>query len=191
MPARFPPHLCPQIKPVFYSLLSVRKRQGSTCQQAQTERSGFLSGSHRSVLPSPMTESGPLTPQLPPGRHLSIDGTLCLLPSPQVHPPSLGSLERLRWGEAELPSRRWNGVGGERGASTCGCVADLLGVREARIHLPVQGTPVRSLAREYHTCCRATKPMCRRHLSPCSRAREPQLLKPTRPRARAPSKRSH
>ena len=36
-----------------------------------------------------------------------------------------------------------------------------------------------SLMQEDSTCCRAT-------MSLCSRAQEPQLLKPTRPRARAP-----
>jgi len=56
-------------------------------------------------------------PQLPPGRHLSIDGTLCLPPVPSTE--SGESRQVPMGGEAELPSRSWNGVGGERGASMC------------------------------------------------------------------------
>ena len=33
-------------------------------------------------------------------------------------------------------------------------------VQWLRIHLPMQGTQVRSLAQEFFTCHRATKPMC-------------------------------
>ena len=47
-----------------------------------------------------------------------------------------------------------------------------------RIHLPTQGTQVRSLVQEYSTCLRATKPTCHNYWV-C----EPQLLKPTQPRA--------
>ena len=50
-----------------------------------------------------------------------------------------------------------------------------------RIHLPVQGTRVRSLVREDPMCCRATKPA--RHN--CW-AHTPQLLKPMRSRACVP-----
>ena len=37
-------------------------------------------------------------------------------------------------------------------------VGTSLVVQWLRIHLPVQGTQVRSLVLEYHTCCGATKP---------------------------------
>ena len=50
-----------------------------------------------------------------------------------------------------------------------------------RINVPKQETWVPSLIREDPTCFRATKAV-----SLCSRAQEPQLLKPMHPRARAP-----
>ena len=42
-----------------------------------------------------------------------------------------------------------------------------------RICLLMQGTRVRSLLQEYHTCCRATKPMLQLFEPACSRAHEP------------------
>ena len=61
-----------------------------------------------------------------------------------------------------------------------------------RIHLPMQGTRVRSLVREDPTCSGATKPVPQL-LSLRSRAHKPQLLSPhattteaRAPRARAP-----
>ena len=47
-----------------------------------------------------------------------------------------------------------------------------------RIRLPVQGTRVRFLVREDPTCRAATKLLLPQLLSLCSRAREPQLLRP-------------
>ena len=61
-----------------------------------------------------------------------------------------------------------------------------------RIRLPMEGTPVRSLAQEDPTCCGATKRFAPQLMSQHSRAREPQLLSPRAtttvacaPRARA------
>ena len=74
-------------------------------------------------------------------------------------------------------------------------------VQWLRIHLPMQGTQVRSLVWEDPTCRRATKPVCCNYWArvpqllkaACSRARVPQLLSPHAatteahaPRARAP-----
>ena len=67
-----------------------------------------------------------------------------------------------------------------------------------RIHLPTQGTRVRSLVQEDPTCHGATKPMCHNYwacaLEPTSHnywACEPQLLKPTRLEPVLLNKRSH
>ena len=49
-------------------------------------------------------------------------------------------------------------------------------VQWIRICLLMQDTRVRSLLQEYHTCCRATKPMLRLFEPACSRAHDPQLL---------------
>ena len=57
-------------------------------------------------------------------------------------------------------------------------------VQSIRIHLPMQGTRVRSLGGEDPTCCRATKPVPQPP-SPCSRARRPQPPSPSS-RARRP-----
>lgn len=117
MPARFPPHLCPQIKPVFYSLLSVRKRQGSTCQQAQTERSGFLSGSHRSVLPSPMRGSGPLTPPTPSGQTSIYRRNPVSAPQPPIPSTESGESREAPMGGSRTSKqkmeRSWWGEGGK------------------------------------------------------------------------------
>ena len=59
-----------------------------------------------------------------------------------------------------------------------------------RIHLPMQGTRVRALVWEDPTCRGAAKPV-HQLLSPCSRACEPQLLKPTRLEPMLCVKRSH
>ena len=65
-------------------------------------------------------------------------------------------------------------------------------------NLPMQGTRVRALVRENHTCCRATKPVCHNYwactLEPVSHnywARVPQLLKPTCLEPVLCNKRSH
>ena len=67
-----------------------------------------------------------------------------------------------------------------------------------RIHLPMQGTQVRALAREDPTCHGATKPVCHNYwacaLEPMSHnywARVPQLLKPVRLEPVLRNKRSH
>ena len=52
--------------------------------------------------------------------------------------------------------------------------------------LPMQETQVRSLVPEDPTCPGASKPVCHNCLDLCSRAWEPQLLKPSGPRACAP-----
>ena len=62
-------------------------------------------------------------------------------------------------------------------------------VQSIRIHLPMQGTRVRSLGGEDPTCCRATKPVPQPP-SPCSRARRPQPPSPSS-RARRPQHRVH
>ena len=66
-------------------------------------------------------------------------------------------------------------------------------VQWLRIRLPMQRTWVRSLVREDPTCCGATKPVRHNYwdyaLEPASPdywAHAPQVLKPTRPRARVP-----
>ena len=59
-----------------------------------------------------------------------------------------------------------------------------------RNHLPMQGTWVRTLVREDPTCHRATKPM-RHNYWACTRARKPQLLKPTHLEPMFCNKRSH
>ena len=70
-------------------------------------------------------------------------------------------------------------------------------VQWLRIHLPIQGTRVRSLAREDATCRRATKPMGHNYWA-CSattteahtpRARAPQQEKPLQWEVRAPQRR--
>ena len=43
-------------------------------------------------------------------------------------------------------------------------------VQQLRIHLPVQGTWVRSLVQEDPTCCRATKPVCHSYWSHTSQS---------------------
>ena len=53
-------------------------------------------------------------------------------------------------------------------------------VQWLRIHLPMQGTQVQSLAWKDPADCRATKPRAPQLLSLRSRARMPQLLKPVR-----------
>ena len=65
-------------------------------------------------------------------------------------------------------------------------------VQWLRIHLPMQGTQVRALVQEDHTCHRATKPVHHNYwacaLEPKSHncwAPAPQLLKPVSPRAHA------
>ena len=55
-----------------------------------------------------------------------------------------------------------------------------------RIHLPMQGTQVRALAREYPTCRRATKPVHHNYW-----AHMPQLLKPVHLEPVLRNKRSH
>ena len=67
-----------------------------------------------------------------------------------------------------------------------------------RIHLPMQGTPVRALVREDPTCRGATKPMCHNYwactLEPTSHnswTRMPQLLKLTCLEPMLHDKRSH
>ena len=59
-----------------------------------------------------------------------------------------------------------------------------------RIRLPMQGTRVQALAWEDPACCGATKPVPQL-LSLCSRAREPQLLKPAHLEPMLCNKRSH
>ena len=97
------------------------------------------------------------------------------------------------------------------------CCRTSLVAQWLRIHLPMQGTWVRSLVREGPTCRGATKTVHHNYwacalepashnywarepqlLSLCSRARVPQLLSPCAgttearvPRAHAPNKRSH
>ena len=58
-----------------------------------------------------------------------------------------------------------------------------LGAQWWRACLPMQETWVQSLTQEDPTCYRATKPMWPQLPSLCFSAREPQLLKPMRPRA--------
>ena len=67
------------------------------------------------------------------------------------------------------------------------CIGTSLVAQWLRIHLPMQGTRVRSLVLEDPTCRGATKPMCHNYwtcaLEPVSHnywARVPQLLKPAR-----------
>ena len=71
-------------------------------------------------------------------------------------------------------------------------------VKWIRIHLPIQGTWVRSLVREDPTCHGATKPICHHYrahaLGPVShnyQARVLQLQKPIRLEPLLHSKRSH
>ena len=65
-------------------------------------------------------------------------------------------------------------------------------VQWLRICLPMQGTWVQSLVLEGPTCRGATKPVHAPQLfSLCSRAREPQLLRPTCQQPVLHSKRSH
>ena len=59
------------------------------------------------------------------------------------------------------------------------------------VHLPMQETRICSLVWEGLTCLGAIKPSAPPLPSLRSRARELQLLKPKRPRACAPQKRSH
>ena len=77
-------------------------------------------------------------------------------------------------------------------------VGTSLVVQWLTIHLPMQGTWVRSLVWEDPTCCGATKPMCHNYwawaLEPASHnywACMPQLLKPTRLEPVLRKKRSH
>ena len=52
-------------------------------------------------------------------------------------------------------------------------------VQWLRIHLPMNGTQVRSLVRENPMCCGATKPTCCNYWSPCSSAYALQQEKPS------------
>ena len=70
------------------------------------------------------------------------------------------------------------------------CLASLV-VQWLRIHLPLQGTRVRALVWEDPTCHRAAKPMCHNYRTLCSRAHEPQLLKPACLEPMLHNKRSH
>ena len=70
-------------------------------------------------------------------------------------------------------------------------VWDFPGEAVVRNLLPMKGTLVRSLVQEDLTCCRATKPRVPQLLSLCSRAHEPQLLKPACLESVLHNKRSH
>ena len=64
-------------------------------------------------------------------------------------------------------------------------------VIKVKMRLPMQETGVQSLIREDPTCLEANKALLPQLLTLCSRALEPQLLKPAHLESRLCSKRSH
>ena len=89
----------------------------------------------------------------------------------------LSLARKLKLREAKWPSQvlNWGPVVFFKTHERTSLVAQWL-----RISLPVRGTRVRALVREDPTCRRTTKPVRHNYRAWASKAREPQLLKPTR-----------
>ena len=118
---------------------------------------------------------------------------------PNLHPHPPKKQQKENEGEKKTKNKKtWAGERADKGlmmfrnfSGWTSLVAQWL-----RIRLPMQGTRVRALVWEDPTCCGTTKPVRHNYwacaLKPTSHnywAHVPQLLKPTRSRARAPQQR--